>query len=378
MSDPLPPPEDVYSQELVLYAPDGSQFTTSMVEIDWLRHFGVRVAINWATQIGASVTLLLVLLLLTRREKRNSSIFIMNSLCLVLNTIRSVLQCVYLTTPYFHPYAVIANDYARVSPAHRALTVASNAITLVLVVSILISLSLQVWVVCITAKKLQKWIIMAVTSVSALVAIGYRFAVMVISNKQTMKDEGMEYYNGLVNDMYIAFAVAVWAYCAVFTYKLGHALLERKRLRMTQFGPMQIIFIMGCQTMIIPAIFTCLNFYDSVPELASQSITVICIFLPLSAIWAGLVANDSSVAGSGPDSHQRLFKNEFARSSSTTYGERSHLTRNTFGSGKEPESPRVHHYHQTKDSVDNGIYMQKEWHVEAGATGEPSELGHTV
>ncbi|KAL1593388.1 pheromone alpha factor receptor [Paraconiothyrium brasiliense] len=122
------------------------------------------------------------------------------------------------------------------------------------------------------------------------------------------------------------------------------------------------------------AIFTCLNFYDEVPELASQSITVICIFLPLSAIWAGLVASDSSVGGSGPDSHQRLFKNEFYRSSSTStkgYGEKSHLTGNTFGSGKEPESPRSHHYHQTKDSVDNGIYMQKEWHVEAG---EPSEL----
>ncbi|OAG09573.1 uncharacterized protein CC84DRAFT_1111081 [Paraphaeosphaeria sporulosa] len=370
MSNPLPRPEDVYSQEFVLYAPDGSQFTISMVEIDWLRHFGVRIAINWATQIGASVTLLLVLLLLTRRDKRKSSIFIMNALCLVLNAIRSILQCVYLTTPYFHPYAVIANDYTRVTPAHRAISVVSNTITLILVVSILVSLSLQVWVVCITAKPLQKWIIMGGTSLTAIVAIGYRFAVMSISNKQTMKDESMEAYDGLVNDMYITFAVAVWAYCAVFTFKLGHALLERKRLRMTQFGPMQIIFIM--------AIFTCLNFYDAVPELASQSITVICIFLPLSAIWAGLVASDSSVGSSGPDSHQRLFKNEFARSSSTTYGDRSHLTGNTFGSGKEPENPRGHHYHQTKDSVDNGIYMQKEWHVEAAEGGQPSDIVRTV
>ncbi|KAK7186109.1 hypothetical protein DPSP01_000708 [Paraphaeosphaeria sporulosa] len=378
MSNPLPRPEDVYSQEFVLYAPDGSQFTISMVEIDWLRHFGVRIAINWATQIGASVTLLLVLLLLTRRDKRKSSIFIMNALCLVLNAIRSILQCVYLTTPYFHPYAVIANDYTRVTPAHRAISVVSNTITLILVVSILVSLSLQVWVVCITAKPLQKWIIMGGTSLTAIVAIGYRFAVMSISNKQTMKDESMEAYDGLVNDMYITFAVAVWAYCAVFTFKLGHALLERKRLRMTQFGPMQIIFIMGCQTMVIPAIFTCLNFYDAVPELASQSITVICIFLPLSAIWAGLVASDSSVGSSGPDSHQRLFKNEFARSSSTTYGDRSHLTGNTFGSGKEPENPRGHHYHQTKDSVDNGIYMQKEWHVEAAEGGQPSDIVRTV
>lgn len=252
MSDPLPRPEDVYTQQFVLYAPDGSQFTTSMDEIDWLRHFGVRVAINWATQIGASIILLLVLLLLTRREKRNSSIFIMNGLCLVLNTIRSILQCVYLTTPFFHPYAMVASDFSRVTPANRAVTIASNTMTLLLATSIMVSLSLQVWVVSITAKPLHKWIIMSVTSLTAAVAIGYRFAVTIISNKQTLKDEGMEQYNGLVNDMYITFAVAVWAYCAVFTFKLGHALLARKRLRMTQFGPMQIIFIMGCQTMVIP------------------------------------------------------------------------------------------------------------------------------
>lgn len=231
---------------------NGDLFSTTMAEIDFMRQYGVRIAINWATQIGATIILLLVLLLLTRREKRSSSIFIMNAFCLVLNAIRSILQSVWLTTPFYHPYAIVASDFSRVTNADRAITVASNTIMLMLVIGIMVSLSLQVWVVCITAKPLQKLVIMGVTSLVALVAIGYRFAVTVVSNKQTMKDANMTPYSSLVTDMNISFAVAVWIYCLIFTFKLGYALLQRKRLRMTQFGPMQIIFIMGCQTMVVP------------------------------------------------------------------------------------------------------------------------------
>lgn len=46
-------------------------------------------------------------------------------------------------------------------------------------------------------------------------------------------------------------------------------------------------------------------------------LTVICIFLPLSAIWAG-VANDSAIAHRGHDAHHRLINSEFSRGSSTT------------------------------------------------------------
>lgn len=46
-------------------------------------------------------------------------------------------------------------------------------------------------------------------------------------------------------------------------------------------------------------------------------LTVVCIFLPLSAIWAG-VANDSIIAHRGRDAHHRLIDSEFGRSSATS------------------------------------------------------------
>jgi pheromone alpha factor receptor len=70
-------------------------------------------------------------------------------------------------------------------------------------------------------------------------------------------------------------------------------------------------------TDIFPAIFTTLQFADAAPEIATNVLTMVCIFLPLSAIWAG-VANESHIAYNGPDSHQRLIRGEFYRESAST------------------------------------------------------------
>jgi len=265
----LPPNFDFFTQNFTLLAPDGSEFTTNMGDIDYLRQYGVRIAVNWGTQIGASVILLLVLFLLTKREKRKSSIFILNTLCLVLNTIRSILQCVWLTSNWWHPYALVSGDYSRITPADRANTVVSNTILLILTIMIMVSLSLQVWVVCVTAKPMQRLLIMGATTLIALVAVGYRFAITVLSNIQTMRNDDMTRYTHYVTNMHVTFAIAVWVYACVFTFKLGHALIQRRRLRMSQFGPMQIIFIMGCQTMIVPGMFFQSCFAKRTTDLAS-------------------------------------------------------------------------------------------------------------
>lgn len=53
------------------------------------------------------------------------------------------------------------------------------------------------------------------------------------------------------------------------------------------------------------------------PEIGALVITSLCIFLPLSAIWAG-VANDSAVAYRGHDAHHHLINSKFGQGSSAT------------------------------------------------------------
>ena len=249
-----------YTQSFTLRLANGELFQADLTMIEFLRQWGIRLALNYGTQVGASILLLVVLVVLTRHEKRKSSIFVMNVLCLFFNATRVIVQCLYLTGGWFSPYPSITSDYTFISSTDIANTVAANTLTMVVYICIMISLNMQVWVVCITTQKLQRFLIMSITAAIALAALGLRFAVTIISSIQTMNSRGMGDYQTLLSATTIVTTIAIWAYCVVFTVKLGFALLQRKRLGMTQFGPMQIIFIMGCQTMIIPGTsFLCLD-----------------------------------------------------------------------------------------------------------------------
>jgi pheromone alpha factor receptor len=250
----LSPKFDPYTQSFNLTRGDGTTFVTDMATLDYLRTYGTRLAINYGSQTGASIILLLVLIILTRAEKRKSGIFIMNTICLFVNTCRAIVQALWLTGNWFNPYAFLSFDSSRINRCDIANSVTANVLTMILYIGIMISLSLQVWIVCITTPKLQRFLIMGITTLIAVTACSYRFAITVISAQQTiaMNPDGMEPYQGILTITTIITTTAIWSYCAVFTFKLGFAIVQRRQLGMTQFGPMQIIFIMGCQTMVIP------------------------------------------------------------------------------------------------------------------------------
>lgn len=247
----LPSTFDPWTQEFTLYGQDGSSFTTSMELLDSYRLYGMRLAINYGTQIGASVILLLVLLLLTTSQKRKSSIFILNALCLVCNTLRCTFSCCFLTGNLLHPYTQLSGDPSRATTRDIAVSVTSNTLTLIVTALVMASLCLQVWVVCVITGRLQRVLIMGTTTVMALVAVGYKLAFIIESNRATVQLTSVA--SGTLGAIsYITQAVAILLYSCVFTWKLGYAIVQRRRLKMLQFGPMQIVFIMGCQTMIIP------------------------------------------------------------------------------------------------------------------------------
>ncbi|KAF2203220.1 hypothetical protein GQ43DRAFT_479225 [Delitschia confertaspora ATCC 74209] len=354
---------DAHHQAFTLIRQNGSELMTTMDDMNFYRLYGIKLGINYATQIGASCILLLVLLLLTRREKRISLLFVMNVLCIVTNIIRSVLQVLWLTGEYYHPYALLANDYSKVPSGTVAISVAAGVMTLFLVICIMISLSLQVRVVCITTPRYQRFWIMVVTSAVALVAIAVRFAVTVFNAQNSIYKIYFFKYQWLVNAQTITQVVAIWFFSVVFTTKLGYAIIQRRKLGMRQFGPMQIIFIMGCQTMILPAIFSCLQFLPQGYEYGSWTLTLVTIFLPVSAIWASVIVNDTNLAATGPDSHHRLLAGQFGRSATNT----SRMSKGTAlgsmtPSMKDPESPL---FRKDRIQVDREWTLEDEIHVDA-------------
>ena len=96
------------------------------------------------------------------------------------------------------------------------------------------------------------------------------------------------------------------------------------------------------------AIFTILQFgkLKSTPEIVTNVLTMVCIFLPLSAIWAGVANDANSIAYNGPDSHQRLIRGEFYRESastlmsqgSTAFDKSRQMSVSTYAKSKDIES----------------------------------------
>lgn len=303
---------DPFNQILIFHMRDGTPFYVSMGELDASALYKIKSSITYASQLGASLLLLIVLLLLTKPDKRRSLIFILNASTLSVNFIRNILLCIYFTSPWSEIYATFAQDFSRVRRTDYANSVAAAVLSLLMLILVEVSLILQVRVVCVTLRKVYRDGIFVVSMLVALMAIGFRFTLCVANSARILKDEIMIPIQTLASNTNITTTASICWFCAVFVTKLGIALQARRKLGLAQFGPMQIIFIMGCQTLVIPgksqqhffqarrvkidtvlpALFSILQYFVNSPELASLVMTLVAIFLPLSSLWAS--ANISS------------------------------------------------------------------------------------
>jgi pheromone alpha factor receptor len=246
---------DPFAQQFDFTRSDGETFGVPVEQIDDLRIYTATLATTYGAQFGATFTLLLVLLLLTRADKRKSSMFIINASCLAANAIRCILLSCFTTSTLMNPFVQLTGEFSHVTKRDLATTVTSSIFSIIVMSLVMISLSMQTWVVCITTAPIERYIIMGLTTVVALVAVGYKAAFVVLNVRDTLNFVWPPVDRRFYQDSYIVQAASIWFFSSIFTYKLGHAIHQRRKLKMPQFGPMQIVFIMGCQTMLIPGSF---------------------------------------------------------------------------------------------------------------------------
>ncbi|KAF2452967.1 GPCR fungal pheromone mating factor, partial [Lineolata rhizophorae] len=281
-------PLDPYAQDITIFLPDGTPIPLTLADVDYWASYGIRICINYASQIGASLVLLAVLLVLTlpQPHKRTSPVFALNALALATNGVRSILQCLYFTGPWYVAYAFFGFDYSGVPARDVGISCAASVLTLVTLGFIEASLVLQVHVVHVTARGLTKYGLLLMTALVAVMAIGFRFALTVLNCEAIVAKAPFDEWRWLAHANNITTTISIFVFSAIFVAKLALAMGDRKRLGMKQYGAMRVIFIMGCQTMVVPAIFSALQYFTDAPELGSQVITIVALFLPLSAIWA--------------------------------------------------------------------------------------------
>ena len=275
------------TQNITILNENDEPIKVPLAMLEEFTQYNVRVCIDYGAQLGATVVLFVILLLLTRRDKRRSAVFILNVLALMFNFLRLLFQCIHFCTGFEDIYPYFTGDYSSVGTSAYAISIVAVIFETLVIICFECSLVLQVYVICATVRRRYRQLLLVVSILMALIPIGFRMAFMVencieIINLSSFKNIWwLESTAGIVLTMSIGF------FCAVFVTKLGFAIRQRRRLGVRDFGPMKAIFVCGCQTLTVPTIFTILQHAYEVPELSSNVLTLVTLSLPLSSIWAG-------------------------------------------------------------------------------------------
>jgi pheromone alpha factor receptor len=246
-----------YQQNITIVTSDETPFNITMVDIDGYVQDGIISCVDYGTQLGASAVTFVMLLLLTRPQKRRSAVFVLNLATLCLNIARLVCDILYFTGAFFETYAYFSGDFARVKPSDYANSILAMVFLSLLEICIQCSLILQTMAICAHLPTLQKRLFLILSTMVAIVPTGFRMAEMALNAKCTIENLPFTEYIWLEKANTIIMTVSICFFSAIFTYKLAFSIYRRRQLGIRQFGPMQALFIMSCQTMIVPGKSQC-------------------------------------------------------------------------------------------------------------------------
>ncbi|GAB7340402.1 hypothetical protein MBLNU457_6840t1 [Dothideomycetes sp. NU457] len=346
-----------FNQSFILFDSLGDQFEVHLSDLDVYVHNGITTSIVLASQIGASLAILLVLLILTKSEKRCLPVFLLNGLALLLTFIYSILRCLYYTGPWYSPYAYLSGDYTFVPRSAIATSVTTEIFAFLIELCLELSLVLQVHVVCATLERKKRALVMVVSALVALLAIGFRLAQVVLNIQINIIMAASNLaYAWVAQARDITLTISICFFSIIFCLKLGWAMYQRRLLGLKQFGPMQIIFIGGTQTLILPVICAILQFVHPTFRASTLILTVTAISLPLTSLWASASVERPDKAARGPDAHRKFLIDTSAASASMR--QPSHVESGIYGTSAYQASGRDR-FQDSASAVEKDLELQE-------------------
>lgn len=284
---------------------DNTTVTLTVGDFDDFALESIQTCINYATQLGCSAMLLIIMALVTKPERRKTAMFSLNALALLINFFRNLLLILFFTSPFNETYVYFSGDYGLVPASSYSASCASVLMTLFLLIVVEVCLILQTQVVLITLPRLYRRGMLTASVLVAAAVIGLRICYTVINIRAILaasSDANFDHFSDVMN---IVTMVSICWFSIIFTIKLGFAILNRRKMGLQSFGPMDILFVMGGQTMLVPgksslpsqtgrrlqvaAIVSIIWYFSNVPSFSSWILTITAIFLPLSSLWAASI-----------------------------------------------------------------------------------------
>lgn len=215
-----------------------------------------QACINYGSQLGGCLIMLMMVAITTRQAKRMQPIFWLNMISLLLGFVRALIQVLYYIGPFQDTYRFITGDFSTVPRSHTHRSVLGIAVTVLMFCTVEASLVLQTNVVCMTMTPKWRWVVILFSTIIVLLACISRLILNIINVEYVLKhtfDKNL--YQRMGQLSLITETVSIWYFCAVFVGKLAWTMIIRKRMGLKQWGPMQIICISGGCTLIIPCGF---------------------------------------------------------------------------------------------------------------------------
>ncbi|KAK6339544.1 Proteasome subunit beta type-5 [Orbilia javanica] len=291
---PVPPVEgfDPQTNPIYYFYPDGGNMTFTMAQIDSFRRDQLFTNGIFATQVGAAIAALFVMICITAIEKRKTPIFKANFINILLVILRGILFMHYFMSGLTKTYTIFTWDISGVPVSDINASIVSSVLSLLLMIGTQVSLLLQVRICWALNPRSKTRILATCCSVSGTATAAYlALGVYIIQLQGRPPDTRIiKWANPLVNAL-VALSIVVFS--ATFTWRMYQSVRNRRRMGFVGLGSLESLLVSGVQTLIFPAVFCIIENFVKFAGSASLAQATIAIALPISHVWASTVQANS-------------------------------------------------------------------------------------
>lgn len=172
---------DVLTQVFTLIGPDGVTeipVPVDMVDEVYTARFAAQAI--YGSQIGATIIMLIVYLIMTPRAKYRRVPTMLNFLALLCNIVRCVLLAWFPSSQWYEFYTLWSGDISLVPASNYRMSVVGTVSTIPLIILIEAALIVQAWAMIQLWPAVYKFPAIGLSAIVAGAAIGFKFASSVI------------------------------------------------------------------------------------------------------------------------------------------------------------------------------------------------------
>ena len=244
-----------FRQKVSFFAADGTtKISVPVPVIDQANFEAFGVCINYGTQIGACLVMLIILLVTTPASKLRRASNVLQILALVICPVELIVLVLYFPSPLNEFYRYWAEDYSGVPQRYFDMSIAGSTLSILLVAVLELELMNQAWIMVKLWPNPVKYAVSFVSVLVSLNTLGWRMAFVVLQNESVVnlsRPHNIE----MVSEVTVATnAASIFFFCAVFNIKLvQHLITNRSILPSSKaLNSMEILVMTNGILMIFP------------------------------------------------------------------------------------------------------------------------------